>query len=182
MVPGTADGSDVMAAKAEFIDPNPLARLQIAARTSPLAVTAAQTAIAKDIGGVKLHFHLLEQESDVENDPFGVMEAAGAFDLGRDLLFAHVIHVTDAEITKLAQVGAAVSHQPLSNMRLASGIMRYPDFRAAGIRIGIGLDGGTNDTIDAFNNIRAATGLQRAKSHNPQESPTVEEVLRAATM
>jgi 5-methylthioadenosine/S-adenosylhomocysteine deaminase len=182
MVPGTTDGADVLAAKAEFIDPNPLARLQIAARTSPLEVTAAQTTIAKEIGGVKLHFHLLEQESDVESDPFGVMEAAGAFDLGRDLLFAHVIHVTDAEIAKIAEVGAAVSHQPLSNMRLASGIIRYADFKAAGIRIGIGLDGGTNDTIDAFNNIRAATGLQRAKSHNPQESPTVEEVLRAATM
>src|SRR5262247_3951946 len=41
MVP-TGDGSDVRAAKAQFIDPNPLARLQIAGRTSPLAVTAAQ--------------------------------------------------------------------------------------------------------------------------------------------
>jgi len=182
MVPGTADGSDVRAAKAEFIDPNPLARLQIAARTTPLAVTTAQTAIAKDIGGVKLDFHLLEQELDVANNPFGSLEDAGAFDLGRDLLFAHVIHLTDAEIAKLAQVGAAVSHQPLSNMRLASGIMRYRDIQAAGIRIGIGLDGGTNDTIDAFNNLRAATGLQRATSLDPQRSPIVEEVLRAATL
>jgi 5-methylthioadenosine/S-adenosylhomocysteine deaminase len=186
MVPGTGDGSDLMALKAQFIDPNPLGRLQVAGRTSPLAVTATQTAIAKNIakniGGVKLHFHLLEQESDVANDPFGVMETAGAFDLGRDLIFAHSIHVTPQEIAKIAQVGAAVSHQPLSNMRLASGIMPYPAMQDAGIRIGIGLDGGTNDTIDAFNNVRAATELQRAKSRDPQESPTVEEVLRAATM
>jgi 5-methylthioadenosine/S-adenosylhomocysteine deaminase len=185
MVP-TGDGSDIRAAKVQFIDPNPLARLQIAGRTSPLAVTAAQTAVAKDIAGdfpgTKFHLHLLEQESDVANNPFAVMEAAGTFDFGRDLLFAHAIHVTDAEIDKLAQVVAAVSHQPLSNMRLASGIMRYQDMRDAGIRIGIGLDGGTNDTIDGFNNIRAATGLQRALSHAPQRSPTVEEVLRAATM
>jgi 5-methylthioadenosine/S-adenosylhomocysteine deaminase len=182
MVPGTPDGSDLMALKAQFIDPNPLGRLQVAGRTSPLNVTEAQTKIAKAIKGVKLHFHLLEQESDVANDPFGVMEDAGAFDLGRDLLFAHAIQLNDAQIDKIAEVDAAVSHQPLSNMRLASGIIRYSDLKAAGIRIGIGLDGGTNDTIDAFNNIRGATGLQRAKSHDPQESPTVAEVLRAATM
>ncbi len=110
------------------------------------------------------------------------MEKAGAFDLRRDLIFAHAIHLNDDQIDKIAEVDAAVSHQPLSNMRLASGIMPYPAMQDAGIRIGIGLDGGTNDTIDAFNNVRAATGLQRAKSRDPQESPTVEEVLRAATM
>src|SRR5262249_57208822 len=80
------------------------------------------------------------------------------------------------------EIGVAVSHQPLSNMRLASGIMRYPEMQAAGIRIGIGLDGGTNDTVDALNNVRAATGLQRAKSLDEHGAPTVEEVLRATTM
>jgi 5-methylthioadenosine/S-adenosylhomocysteine deaminase len=67
-------------------------------------------------------------------------------------------------------------------MRLASGIMRYADFQAAGIRLSLGLDGGTNDTIDAFNNMRAAIGLQRAKAVDEHASPTVPEVLRAATM
>jgi 5-methylthioadenosine/S-adenosylhomocysteine deaminase len=182
MVPGTPDGADLIALKAQFIDANPLGRLQVAGRTSPLAVTRSQTTIAKEIGGVKFHVHLLEQASDVENDPFGVMEEAGTFALGRDLLFAHAIHLNAVQIAKIAEVDAAVSHQPLSNMRLASGIIRYADLKAAGIRIGLGLDGGTNDTIDAFNNVRAATGLQRAKTLNPHVSPTVEEVLRAATM
>ena len=67
-------------------------------------------------------------------------------------------------------------------MRLASGIMRYPEIQVAGIRIGLGLDGGTNDTIDMFNNMRAATGLQRAKSVDAHATPTIVEVLRAATM
>jgi 5-methylthioadenosine/S-adenosylhomocysteine deaminase len=48
--------------------------------------------------------------------------------------------------------------------------------------MGLGLDGGTNDTADMFNNMRAAVGLQRAKSLDASESPTVEEVLRLATM
>jgi 5-methylthioadenosine/S-adenosylhomocysteine deaminase len=86
------------------------------------------------------------------------------------------------QIAKFAELGAAVSHQPLSNMRLASGIMPYPQMQAAGIRIGLGLDGGTNDTPDAFNNMRAAVGLQRALATQPLTAPTVEQVLRAATM
>src|SRR5262245_28176885 len=182
---GTApDGSDILAAKAEFIDPNLLGTLHVAARPRTGAVsgnTAVATAVAKALG-VKLHFHLNEHPDERLDEPFEILEDAGAFDLGRDLLAAHAIHVTDAEIATLTQLGAAVSHQPLSNMRLASGIMRYPDFQAAGIRIGIGLDGGTNDTIDAFNNVRAATGLQRAKAIDEHTSPTVEEVLRAATL
>jgi 5-methylthioadenosine/S-adenosylhomocysteine deaminase len=75
-----------------------------------------------------------------------------------------------------------VAHNPLSNMRLASGIMRYADVQNAEIRLSLGLDGGTNDTTDMFNNMRVAVGLQRAKSLDPHVSPIVSEVLRAATM
>jgi 5-methylthioadenosine/S-adenosylhomocysteine deaminase len=184
MIGTAADGSDIKAAKAAFIDPNPLGTLQVAATPRPGAVsgnTAVATAVAKALG-VKLHFHLNEHPDERVDDPFGILEAAGAFDLGLDLHAAHAIHMTDAEIAQLAALGASVSHQPLSNMRLASGIMRYPDFQAAGIRLSLGLDGGTNDTIDAFNTIRAAVGLQRAKAVDEHASPTVPEVLRAATL
>jgi len=177
------DGSDIIAAKQEFIDGNPLATLQVATHPAPFLATrvADMTAVAQSLG-VKLHVHLLENISQVAEDPLGVLQAAGAFALGRDLYTAHSIHLSDADIATLATLDAAVSHQALSNMRLASGIMRYPDIQAAGLRIGLGLDGGTNDTTDAFNNMRAAVGLQRAKSLNADTSPTVAEVLRAATM
>lgn len=178
------DGSDIIAAKAEFIDGNPLATLQVATHPAPGFLethTASMTAVAKSLG-VKLHVHLLEHISQVNEHPLAILQAAGAFALGRDLYTAHSIHLSDADIATLAGLHASVSHQSLSNMRLASGIMRYPDIQAAGIRIGLGLDGGTNDTTDAFNNLRAAVGLQRAKSLDPDESPTVAEVLRAATL
>jgi 5-methylthioadenosine/S-adenosylhomocysteine deaminase len=184
MIGTAADGSDIKAAKAEFIDPNPLGTLQVEARPRAGAVsgnTKVATAVAKELG-VKLHFHLNEHPDERLDEPFKILEDAGAFHLGRDLLAAHSIHMTGAEIAKLAQLGAAVSHQPLSNMRLASGIMLYPNMQAAEIRIGIGLDGGTNDTTDMFNNMRAAVGLQRAMSLDAHKSPTVAEVLRAATL
>jgi 5-methylthioadenosine/S-adenosylhomocysteine deaminase len=177
------DGSDIIAAKQEFIDDNPLATLQVATHPSPSLETHVKdmTAVALSLR-VKLHVHLLENISQVAENPLVVLQAAGAFALGRDLYTAHSIHLSDDSIATLAGLQASVSHQPLSNMRLASGIMRYPDIQAAGIRIGLGLDGGTNDTTDAFNNMRAAVGLQRAKSLDPNESPIVAEVLRAATL
>ncbi|HEU5059864.1 MAG TPA: amidohydrolase family protein [Kofleriaceae bacterium] len=178
------DGSDIAAAKAEFIDGNPLASIQAASHPAPGFLElhmASMVAVANSLG-IKLHVHLLENIAQVADDPMTVMRNTGALDLGEDLLTAHDVHLTDADIAELALHGVAASHQPLSNMRLASGIMRYPDLHSAGLRIGLGLDGGTNDTPDTFNNMRAAVGLQRAKSFNPHETPTVDEVLFAATM
>lgn len=183
MVGAQRDGSDIIAAKQEFIDGNPLATLQVATHPAPFRATHVKdmTAVAQSLG-VKLHVHLLENISQMDEDPLEVLQSAGAFALGRDLYTAHSIHLSDADIATLKTLNAAVSHQPLSNMRLASGIMRYQDMQAAGLRIGLGLDGGTNDTTDAFNNMRAAVGLQRARSLDADKSPTVAEVLRAATL
>jgi 5-methylthioadenosine/S-adenosylhomocysteine deaminase len=178
------DGADIRAAQAAFIAGNPLATLQVATHPAPgfLAThTAHMTALAQALG-VKLHVHLLEHSAQVVEDPLGILQAAGAFALGRDLYTAHSIHLSDANIATLADLAASVSHQPLSNMRLASGVMRYPALQAAGIRIGLGLDGGTNDMPDMFNTMRAAVGLQRATSRDPHVAPTVAEVLRAATL
>jgi 5-methylthioadenosine/S-adenosylhomocysteine deaminase len=184
-----ADGSDLAATvslvKQEFIDQNPLATLQIA--SSPNPATAAHVAVASQLAlaqGLKLHVHLLENIADLASNQLQVLQNNGAFALGRDLHVAHFVHASDSDIATIAGLHASVAHNPLSNMRLASGIMRYPDIQDAGIRIGLGLDGGTNDTTDMFNNMRAAVGLQRAKpeSLDAHVSPTVSEVLRAATM
>jgi hypothetical protein len=72
-------------------------------------------------------------------------------------------------------------HNPLSNMRLASGVIRLRSLKQAGVQVGLGLDGGTNDTSDMFNNMRAASGLQRA-SLRADVTPTMTQVLRMATV
>jgi 5-methylthioadenosine/S-adenosylhomocysteine deaminase len=183
MFGSASDGSDIVAIKGEFIDGNPLATLQVATHPAPFFANhvADATRIANELG-VKLHFHLLEHSSNVPENPLQVLQNNGAFALGRNLHAAHFVHASDADIATLASLQASVAHNPLSNMRLASGIMRYPEIQNAGIRIGLGLDGGTNDTTDMFNNMRAAVGLQRAKSLNALGSPTIAEVLRAATL
>jgi len=181
------DGSDiattVSAIKHEFIDPNPLATLQVATHPAPFFAAHVTKATEAALSfGIKLHFHLLENIANVTENPLQVLQTAGAFALGRDLHAAHFVHASDSDIATLASLQASVAHNPLSNMRLASGIMPYADVQNAGIRLSLGLDGGTNDTTDMFNNMRVAVGLQRAKSLDPHVAPTVAAVLRAATL
>lgn len=178
------DGSDIRDAKAEWIDGNPLASIQAASHPAPGFLElhmASMVSVANELG-IMMHVHLLENIAQLADDPMQILRNSGAMDMGDRLLTAHDVHLSDADIAELALHGVATSHQPLSNMRLASGRMRYPDMQAAGLEIGLGLDGGTNDTPDTFNNMRAAVGLQRAHSYNPHDNPTVDEVLWASTM
>jgi 5-methylthioadenosine/S-adenosylhomocysteine deaminase len=62
--------------------------------------------------------------------------------LGPNLLGAHAIRLLDEEISLLAQRDVRVAHNPLSNMRLASGIIRLPALHRAGGKVGSGLTGG----------------------------------------
>ena len=169
--------------KKDAIDRHSRATLQIAAHPSvgePMLSRLIASSKLADTLGVFLHVHLLEHQSDRKEQPLTALAQAGA--LNADLLAAHVVHPTSEEIALLASKGVRVAHNPLSNMRLASGIMPLPAMQAAGVPVGLGLDGGTNDTMDMFNNMRAAVGLQRVSSLRADVYPTVVDVLRLATI
>ena len=167
----------------EVMAPHPRASLQIGSHPSLndewLPNVVAMSKLAHEFN-LPFHIHLLEHDSQRQEEPIAALRRANA--LGSDLLAAHAIHLTSDEITLLAQKGVRVAHCPLSNMRLASGVMQLPAMKAAGIPIGLGLDGGTNDTSDMFNNMRAAMGLQRVFSLSSHVYPTVVDVLRLATI
>jgi 5-methylthioadenosine/S-adenosylhomocysteine deaminase len=175
---------DMRALKRDLIDPHPRASFQIAGVHPTMAEAVVTTLrgmaeLARELR-VKLHVHLLEGEHDRQDEPLRALDLAGALD--PMLIGAHAVHVTDDEIALLASRGVRLAHCPLSNMRLASGIMRLGAIRARGIRVGLGLDGGANDTSDMFNTMRAAVGLQRAVTHNPSVYPTVAAALQLATI
>jgi 5-methylthioadenosine/S-adenosylhomocysteine deaminase len=172
---------DIRRAKREWIDPDPRARLQLAAHPAPAlrGDLAALARLARELG-VPLNVHLLESAHQRDDRPLDLLAEAGA--LGPDLVANHAIHLTDAEIAVLARHGVRATHNPLSNMRLASGVMPLPALRAAGVRVGLGLDGGTNDTSDMFATMRAAMGLQRARALTPAVFPAVADALRLATI
>jgi 5-methylthioadenosine/S-adenosylhomocysteine deaminase len=175
---------DIRAIKRDMIDPHPRASLQIGGVHPNIAAEVVNTLRRmSELAGemnVKLHVHLLESEHDRPQEPLRALDLAGA--LGPSLIGAHAVHVTDDEITLLANRGVRLVHCPLSNMRLASGIMRLGAIRAQSIRVGLGLDGGANDTSDMFNTMRAAIGLQRALTRNAGVYPTVAAALQLATI
>ncbi len=86
---------------------------------------------------------------------------------------AHGTWLTDSEIALLAERGAAVSHNPSSNLRLRAGIAPLNVMLAAGATVGIGLDGTTiNDDDDMFAEMRLALRLQRGPAFgDPAPSP-----------
>lgn len=172
---------DVRRMKKDVIDRNPLAHLMIGTHPANWNVAGVEASekLARELG-VPLNVHLLESKADPATDQMGVLRRAGALRPG--LLANHVVHATDAELDELAAHDVRIAHNPLSNMRLASGVARVPDMKARGIKVGIGLDGGTNDTSDMFNDMRAAVGLQRAQSADPSRYPTPADVLRMATL
>ncbi|HUL13904.1 MAG TPA: amidohydrolase family protein, partial [Methylococcaceae bacterium] len=164
-----------------LVDTQPLAGFQIAAHPTMANLQSFAEAVrcAQELH-VPLNVHVGENVRDRHAEQIRAMELAGAFD--GPLLINHAIHVTDQEVALLARHGVSVAHNPLSNMRLASGIMRLPEMHEAGLKIGLGLDGGTNDTTDMFANMKAAVGLQRARLQRADTFPGIADVLRMATL
>ena len=75
--------------------------------------------------------------------------------LSKQLIFGHFIHTNSFIIAESAKAGAAMSWNPLSNGRLASGVADIPAYLKAGIRVGMGVDGEASaDLADPFENMR----------------------------
>ncbi|MCX5195391.1 amidohydrolase family protein [Streptomyces sp. NBC_00249] len=181
MFPPKPDGELVARVKRELVDPVPLGSFQVATHAARAIrhLNHAHWETAQELG-VMLNSHVLERPEQRADDPLGVLADIGA--LGPRLLLNHAIHLTEDEIAAVAAHDARAVHCPLSNMRLASGIMPLPGLRRKGVKVALGLDGGTNDTSDFHALMKAAIGLQRARSTDAGVFPQVEDVLRMATL
>ncbi len=165
----------------DLVESHALGTAQVATcvtREEPERVRA-HAELARELG-VVLNLHLLEDPTDRLDDPVSVLVESDA--LHPNTLLNHVIHVTEAELDTLAGNGAAVVHCPLSNMRLGTGVMPVEKMHRRGMRIGLGQDGGANDSGDMFASMKAAVGLHRAVSLNASAYPDPEQVLYMATM
>jgi cytosine/adenosine deaminase-related metal-dependent hydrolase len=85
--------------------------------------------------------------------------------VGNDVWFAHSVYVNKNEIDVYAHEGCGVAHCPSSNMRLASGIAPLREYMAAGIKVGLGVDGSaSNDGSHLLAEARQALLLSRLRS------------------
>jgi 5-methylthioadenosine/S-adenosylhomocysteine deaminase len=82
--------------------------------------------------------------------------------LGPRSVLAHCVWLDDDEIDILARSGASVAHNPMSNLKLASGIARIPDLLAAGVRVTLGTDGAiSGNDLDMWMALRLAATLHK---------------------
>jgi 5-methylthioadenosine/S-adenosylhomocysteine deaminase len=134
---------------------------------------------------VPVIIHLAETEDEVKTSneqhhatPVAYLESLGFF--GPRTLGAHGVHLTAADIDILKKRGVGISHNPESNMKLASGTAPVPALRQAGVPVGLGTDGAaSNNDLDMFEAMRQAAFLHKLASKDPRTLPAGEVVAMA---
>ena len=95
---------------------------------------------------------------------------------------AHAIWLDREDVVLIADHGASVVHNPLSNARLGSGVADIRTYRDAGINIGIGTDAtNTSDSLNMFEATRWASYLSRLRHVELERWVSADEVLAMAT-
>lgn len=136
--------------------------------------------------GVRLHTHLAENDQDIaySREKFGMTPVEYAQSLGwtgHDVWHAHCVKLDEAGIGLFARTHTGVAHCPCSNMRLASGIAPFPQMLAAGVPVGLGVDGSaSNDGGHMLGEARQAMLLARV-GHGPA-ALSARQVLEVATL
>jgi 5-methylthioadenosine/S-adenosylhomocysteine deaminase len=102
--------------------------------------------------------------------PARYLESIGFW--GPRTLAAHGVWLTPADMAILARRRVAVSHNPESNMKLASGAAKVVAMRRAGVVVGLGTDGAaSNNDLDMFEAMRQAAFLAKLQTHDPRAVP-----------
>lgn len=188
------DLDTILTATAEAIDahhdPSFSSKLRVAvAPCSPFSVSTElmteSAALARD-RGVRLHTHLAETLDEEEHclarygvRPVDHMEKLGW--LGPDVWFAHAVHLSDADIGRLARTGTGTAHCPSSNGRLGAGIARVSELLRRGANVGLGVDGSASAELTSLaGEMRQALLFQRAR-YGPA-ALTARQALSVATL
>jgi 5-methylthioadenosine/S-adenosylhomocysteine deaminase len=102
--------------------------------------------------------------------------------LGPGVVAAHAVWVNDTDMALLKSRGVGVSHNPESNMKLASGIAPVKAYLAANVEIGLGTDGAaSNNDLDMFGAMRAASFLAKVATSDPT-AVSAKTAVRMATI
>lgn len=137
--------------------------------------------------GAPLIMHVAETRSEDRtiHDRYGKSPVAHLADIGvlsPRLLACHCVTVTEADMALLAAHEVKVSHNPESNMKLASGIAPVPGLLTAGVCVGLGTDGPTsNNNLDLFSEMDTAAKIHKVNTLDPAVLPAAT-VLKMATI
>jgi 5-methylthioadenosine/S-adenosylhomocysteine deaminase len=136
---------------------------------------------------VPLLIHLAETEAENALSqqrhnarPVAALDALGFW--GPPVIAAHGVWIQPNEMGLLVKHGVRVSHNPESNMKLASGAAPMEDYFKAGVIVGLGTDGAaSNNDLDMFEAMRQAALLQKHATRDPR-ALGARKALEMATM
>lgn len=132
-----------------------------------------------------IHIHVSETQKEVEDilaqtgkRPFEYLDDIGF--LGPNVVAAHAVWLSEEEINIIMERGVKVSHNPCSNMKLASGISPVADMLSHDICVSIGTDGASsNNNLDLIEEMKTASLLQKVATLNPKVLSSEETVAMA---
>ncbi|MHA1626570.1 MAG: amidohydrolase, partial [Candidatus Asgardarchaeia archaeon] len=141
-----------------------------------------------------VHIHLAEtkgEKSAIEGN-FGLnlgnkgiaeyLEDIGFFKEGLKVIAAHCVWLKDKDLDVFKKYDVGVSHNPTSNMKLASGIAPIPSMIRKGISVGIGTDGpASNNCLDMIREMKTTALLHKVNEMDPTVLPA-DKVIEMATV
>lgn len=136
---------------------------------------------------VGIHIHLLETEGELKSmkEMYGkcsvhLLEDLGF--LGPDVLAAHCVWLSEGDIEILRKRGVNVSHNVISNMKLAVGVAPVHTMLEKGVKVSLGTDGcASNNNLDLFEEMKTAAILHKVNTFNPAALPA-KKVIEMATV
>jgi 5-methylthioadenosine/S-adenosylhomocysteine deaminase len=135
-----------------------------------------------DENGLLIHIHLSESKNEVDEcikknskRPVEYLDEIGF--LGKNVITSHSIWLDDNEIDILAKNKVKVVHNPVSNMKLSSGVFPYNKIseKLGKSNIALGTDGcASNNNLDMFEEMKFAALLQKLETNDPSSMPAQE--------
>ena len=127
-----------------------------------------------DENNIGIHIHVSETQKEIDDvssekglRPFEYLESIGF--LGPDVVCAHSVWLSDNEIEIIKENDVKISHNPCSNMKLASGIAPVSKLLENDICVGIGTDGASsNNNLDLIEELKTASLLQKVATLDPK--------------
>ena len=124
--------------------------------------------------GLGMHVHLSETQAEHEQckarhggkSPAAVLAEHGVFDVRA--IAAHCVWTTEEDWAILARKGVSAIHNPMSNLKLGSGVAPVVYLKKAGVNVALGTDGvSSNNCTDFFGDMKLAAILQNGVRHDP---------------
>ncbi|MBO7328638.1 MAG: amidohydrolase [Lentisphaeria bacterium] len=150
--------------------------------------TLQKIAAMMESDGRKVHIHVSETAKEVEDcrkehnnmTPVEYLDSLGL--INERAMLAHCVHLTDRDREIIAEKGAFIAHNPVSNMKLCSGLFNFEAAKKAGCKIAIGTDGtSSNNNLSMIDEMKSAALTAKVTAALPTAGRTAD-IFHAATV